>query len=254
MTTTAQCRPSELIWCQLSTLCEEISRLKSAEESELFCTSPQSPTASMKKHSALGNICWCCSFRLLHKLQGDAASPSKKGRKKTALRIIYRFIMTFWIYLCILVSFSFYSLTLQKHTIVSVNIFFCICAFASFDLLLTVSPTAFPFFLDYGGFASCQKLSISFDLISSCPICSIQPSLFLCVEFNILICLWMQNDKSRKCQSHIFWKMGPILSLWRSTLTESRGPGECLPVDKNALALQHNAPQPCTLQSPTNSS
>lgn len=189
----------------------------------------------------------CVNFRVMLPLH-------QRKEKKTALRVIYRFIMTFWIYLCISVSFSFYSLILQKHTIVSVNIFFCICAFASFDLLLTMSVTAFPFFLDYGGFANCQKLNISFDLISSCPICSIQPSLLLCVEFNILICLWMQNDMSRKCQSHIFWKMGPILSLWLSTLTASRGPGECLPVDKNALASQHNTPQPCTLQSPTNSS
>lgn len=75
-----------------------------------FCAALQSPSASIKQHSTLGNFCRWCNFRLLNKLQGDDAFPSKKQhlekkKKQSNIQIYYDFLNLFMY----LVSFSFYS-------------------------------------------------------------------------------------------------------------------------------------------------
>lgn len=109
---------AELTWCQrpllyflLLTLSGKMSKLKDCRRaSGLFCTTPQSPLASMNITSTFENICgWCrCSFRLLRRLLGDDAYPSKTALRNT--RIIYRQIYDDFLNLFIyLVSFIYYS-------------------------------------------------------------------------------------------------------------------------------------------------
>lgn len=79
------------------------------------------PWPQWKSTLPLGNVCWWTSFRLLHKLQGDDALPSKTALQNT--RMIYRFILTFWIELCIF-QFLHLNSTLQKHCLC-----ICVCRF-----------------------------------------------------------------------------------------------------------------------------
>lgn len=101
-------------------------------------------------------------------------------KMKTALRntrIIYRFIMTFWIYLCI----QFLSVSEAKLN--SPETHHCLCKYiwSIFSFAHIRISRLLKFFVFFSSVT--LKLNISFDLISSCPICVVVSSLQPYLEF-----------------------------------------------------------------------
>lgn len=129
-----------MIWSCLSFLwtpCVEMSRLQICRRVfELFCTDLRASTLHSKQPHWVSTSPqrWWCSFRLLHKLQGDDASPSKKQHLENNIQIYYDFLNLFMY----LVSFSFskrqnLSLTLQKHGIFFFSL--CVCVRVSVNII-----------------------------------------------------------------------------------------------------------------------
>lgn len=145
-----------------------------------------------------------------------------------------------------LVSFSFYTgkTPLSRDTpLFCVNIFGGFFVFV-FTYLLPFSDkpraTAFHFlsipeFCSYSWIKTADaflssvtfKSNISFDIISSSPVCCIVASLQPYLEFIQKNLFGDANWWEGKCQCHILILMGPVLSLWWSVLLASRSPGEC---------------------------